>query len=75
MINISCHSGLFVHISLALDKRTIDIINEADEKWLNAWIDNKKSYERIIKSNNSQYKIVFILISFLSSVFFINYAL
>lgn len=54
MINISCHSGLFVHISLALDKRTIDIINEADEKWLNAWIDNKKSYERIIKSNNSQ---------------------
>ena len=54
IINISCHSGLFVHTSLALNKRTIDIINESDKKWLNAWIDNNKSYERIFKSNNSQ---------------------
>ena len=26
-LNISCHSGLFVHTSLALYKRTFDIIN------------------------------------------------
>ena len=29
--NISCHSGYFVHTSLALNKRTIDIINKNDE--------------------------------------------
>ena len=30
--NISSHAGYFVHTSLALKKKTIDIINEKDEK-------------------------------------------
>jgi ADP-heptose:LPS heptosyltransferase len=52
--NISCHSGLFVHSSIALCKMTIDIINESQEKWLNSWIDYKKDYIKIYKSTNSK---------------------
>jgi len=56
--NISCHSGLFVHSSLALNKFTIDIINKSQEKWLNTWIDYKKSYIKTYKSiNNKSYNI------------------
>ena len=39
--NISCHSGYFVHTSLALNKKTIDIINKNDEKWLSSWVLNQ----------------------------------
>lgn len=50
--NISCHSGLFVHSSLALSKITIDIMNKSQESWLNTWIDYKKDYIKIYKSIN-----------------------
>ncbi len=53
-LNISCHSGLFVHTSLALYKRTFDIINESDQKWLNSWIIPNNLYHQIYKSNNQQ---------------------
>ena len=49
-VNISCHSGYFVHTSLALDKKTIDIINKSDEKWLNTWVEKKNNYKKIYKS-------------------------
>jgi hypothetical protein len=52
--NISCHSGLFVHSSLALSKITIDIMNKSQEKWLNTWIDYKKDYIKIYKSTNNK---------------------
>ncbi len=48
--NISCHSGYFVHTSLALNKRTIDIINKTDEIWYNNWIDDYKNYKKVYKS-------------------------
>ena len=50
--NISCHSGLFVHSSLALNRKTVDIMNKSQETWLNTWIDYKKDYIKIYKSNN-----------------------
>jgi len=50
-LNISCHSGFFVHTSLSLNKKTIDIINKSDEIWLDAWIDDKKNYRKVYKSN------------------------
>ena len=52
--NISCHSGLFVHSSLALNKITIDIMNKSQETWLNTWIDYKKDYIKIYKSTNNK---------------------
>ncbi len=48
--NISCHSGYFVHTSLALNKRTIDIINKKDEKWLSSWVFKPNNYKIIYKS-------------------------
>lgn len=57
-LNISCHSGLFVHSSLSLNKKTIDIINESQENWLNTWIDYRKDYIKIYKSHdNNRYDI------------------
>ena len=53
-VNISCHSGLFVHSSLALNKKTVDIMNKSQETWLNTWIDYKKDYIKIYKSNTSK---------------------
>ena len=53
--NISSHAGYFVHTSLALKKKTIDIINEKDEKWLGAWIFDSNHYKIIYKSNNNNY--------------------
>lgn len=50
--NISCHSGLFVHTSLALNKKTIDIMNKSQEIWLNSWIDQKIDYIKIYKSDD-----------------------
>ena len=50
-INISCHAGFFVHMSLYNKIKTIDIINEYDEKWLNTWISNKDQYKIVYKSN------------------------
>ena len=54
-LNISCHSGYFVHTSLILNKKTIDIINKSDEMWLNTWIEKNNNYKIIYKSsiNNS----------------------
>ena len=52
--NVSCHSGLFVHSSLALNKKTVDIMNKSQETWLNTWIDYKKDYIKIYKSNTSK---------------------
>ncbi|WP_440634611.1 hypothetical protein, partial [Candidatus Pelagibacter sp. HIMB1746] len=51
--NISSHAGYFVHTSLALKRKTIDIINEKDEKWLSAWIFNSNNYKIIYKSKNN----------------------
>ena len=48
--NISCHSGYFVHTSLALGKNTIDIINEKDEIWLQSWLLKPENYKIIYKS-------------------------
>ena len=52
--NISCHSGLFVHSSLALNRKTVDIMNKSQETWLNTWIDYKKDYIKIYKSNTGK---------------------
>ena len=52
--NISCHSGLFVHSSLALNRITIDIMNKLQEKWLNTWIDYKIDYIKIYKSTRNK---------------------
>ena len=49
-LNISCHSGYFVHTSLTLNKKTIDIMNKSDEIWLNTWIENNNNYKIIYKS-------------------------
>ena len=48
--NISCHSGYFVHTSLALRKNTTDIINERDEIWLQSWLLKPQNYKIIYKS-------------------------
>ena len=53
LINISCHSGLFVHTSIALKKTTIDIIHKSQKKWFNTWIDERNNYLQIYKSNES----------------------
>ena len=50
-INISCHSGYFVHTSLTFNKKTIDIINKSDEIWLNTWIEKNNNYKIIYKSS------------------------
>ena len=50
-LNISCHSGYFVHTSLTLNKKTIDIINKSDEIWLNTWIEKNNNYKIIYKSS------------------------
>ena len=54
--NISCHAGYFVHTSLALKKKTIDIINEKDKKWLETWLYKPKNYKIIFKSNEKYLK-------------------
>ena len=53
-INISCHSGFFIHTSLLLGKRSVDIINKNDEKWLNTWTPTTKNYRKIYKSNTDE---------------------
>lgn len=55
-VNISCHSGFFVHTSLALNKKTIDILNKNDEIWYNNWISDKDNYKIVYKSilNNKE---------------------
>lgn len=50
-INISCHGGFFVHASLLNQKKTIDIINDSEDKWISAWITPTKNYSTISKSN------------------------
>ena len=50
-INISCHSGFCIHTSLLLGKRSVDIMNKKDEKWLNTWTPTTKNYKKIYKSN------------------------
>ena len=52
LLNISCHSGLFVHTSLSLNKDTLDIIHYSEINWFNTWIDDKKKYKQIFKSKN-----------------------
>ncbi|WP_440618408.1 glycosyltransferase family 9 protein [Candidatus Pelagibacter sp. HIMB1493] len=52
-VNISCHSGYFVHTSIALNKKTIDIINEKDRDWLQTWLYRPKNYNIIYKSENN----------------------
>ena len=54
LINISCHAGFFVHISLYNKKRTIDVINKNEEKWLNTWITDKDQYKTVHKSNTKE---------------------
>ena len=53
-INISCHSGFFIHTSLLLGKRSVDIMNKNDEKWLNTWTPTTKNYRKIYKSNTDE---------------------
>mgnify|MGYP000374420811 CR=1 FL=1 len=48
--NISCHSGFFIHTSLALNKKTIDILNKNDEIWYNNWIGVNYNYLIVYKS-------------------------
>ena len=50
-VNISCHSGFFIHTSLLLGKMSIDIINKKDEIWLNTWTPITKNYKKVYKSN------------------------
>ena len=50
-MNISCHSGYFVHTSLTFNKKTIDIINKSEEIWLNTWIEKNNNYKIIYKSS------------------------
>ena len=54
LMNISCHAGFFVHISLYNKKRTIDVINKNEEKWLNTWITDKDQYKTVHKSNTKE---------------------
>ena len=53
-INISCHSGFFIHTSLLLGKRSVDIMSKNDEKWLNTWTPTTKNYRKIYKSNTDE---------------------
>ncbi len=57
-VNISCHSGLLVHMSLAMNKKTIDIINKNDEIWYNNWISSNNNYKKIFKSNVVEQKTI-----------------
>ena len=41
----------FVHASLYNRKKTIDLINKDDEKWLNTWITKDDFYKIIYKSD------------------------
>jgi len=50
--NISCHSGYFVHTSLAFNNKTLDIINHSDLSWLQTWVNYKKNYKIIFKSKD-----------------------
>ena len=50
-LNISCHGGFFVHASLYNKKKTIDVINLAEKKWLNAWITKDEFYKIVYKSD------------------------
>lgn len=50
-LNISCHGGFFVHASLYNKKKTIDLINKNDEKWLNTWITKDEFYKIVYKSD------------------------
>ena len=61
--NISCHSGYFVHTSLALNKKTIDIINKNDEKWLRSWVFKSNNYKIIYKSSVSNFKKINIILN------------
>jgi len=54
--NISCHSGYFVHTSLALGKKTIDLINQKDQIWLDTWVYKPKNYKIIFKSDETNLK-------------------
>ena len=54
--NISCHSGYFVHTSLALGKKTIDLINQKDQIWLDTWVFKPKNYKIIFKSDETNLK-------------------
>lgn len=54
VLNISCHAGFFIHASMLNNKKTIDIINISEEKWLNTWITKTDSYKMIYKSNLKQ---------------------
>ncbi|MDA7556541.1 hypothetical protein N8729_01120 [Candidatus Pelagibacter sp.] len=49
-INISCHAGYLVHTSLAFKKKTIDIMNESEQVWLNTWVKKTDNYKIIYKS-------------------------
>lgn len=51
--NISCHGGFFVHSSLLNEKKTIDIINDTEIKWVSAWITKSNDYKLLSKSNFS----------------------
>ena len=51
--NISSHSGYFVHTSLALNKNTIDLINENDLPWISSWLYKPKNYKVLLKSTNN----------------------
>jgi len=53
-INISCHAGFLIHTSLLLGKKSIDIINKKDQKWLNTWTPITKNYKKIYKSNTKE---------------------
>jgi ADP-heptose:LPS heptosyltransferase len=53
-LNISCHAGFLVHSSLYNGKKTIDLINKSDEKWLKAWITKNEFYKIIYKSDSQK---------------------
>ena len=61
-LNISCHGGFFVHASLYNQKKTIDLIDFAEEKWLNSWVTKDDHYKIMYKSNlNKKFDIMDIL--------------
>jgi len=53
-VNISCHSGFFIHTSLLLGKMSVDILNKKDELWLNTWTPITKNYKKVYKSNTKE---------------------
>jgi len=63
-LNFSCHAGFFVHASLYNKKKTIDLINSTEEKWLNSWVTKDENYKIMYKSNlNKKIRILDILIN------------